>query len=97
MKKLFYSAVVLAALASCKSTKNADCDAYGQNTLQRNPKNCEIYTDCVICIDTVCLEKLHVHFYDHNTCEWSCLDMPKENVVIVDTFYFANDSFHVQN
>ena len=21
------------------------------------------------------LEELHVHFYDHNTCEWSCLDM----------------------
>lgn len=21
------------------------------------------------------LEKLHVHFYDHNTCEWSCLVM----------------------
>ena len=18
---------------------------------------------------------IHVHFYDHNTCEWSCLDM----------------------
>lgn len=21
------------------------------------------------------LERIHVHFYDHNTCEWSCLDM----------------------
>jgi len=29
------------------------------------------------------LEKLHVHFYDHNTCEWSCLVMD-EGVYCVD-------------
>lgn len=44
MKKLFYSAIVLAALASCKSTKNADCDAYGQNALQRNLKKIQSCT-----------------------------------------------------
>jgi hypothetical protein len=29
------------------------------------------------------LEKLHVHFYDHKTCEWSCLVMD-EGVYCVD-------------
>jgi hypothetical protein len=29
------------------------------------------------------LDKLHVHFYDHNTCEWSCLVM-EEGVYCVD-------------
>jgi hypothetical protein len=29
------------------------------------------------------LEKLHVHFYDHNTCEWSCLVM-EEGVYCID-------------
>jgi len=29
------------------------------------------------------LEKLHVHFYDYNTCEWSCLVMD-EGVYCVD-------------
>jgi hypothetical protein len=29
------------------------------------------------------LERLHVHFYDHNTCEWSCLVMD-EGVYCVD-------------
>ena len=35
------------------------------------------YTNEVYC------EELHVHFYDHNTCEWVCLDM-KEGIYIVD-------------
>ena len=29
------------------------------------------------------LEKIHVHFYDHNTCEWSCLEM-NEGVYCLD-------------
>jgi hypothetical protein len=31
------------------------------------------------------LEKLHVHFYDHNTCEWSCLDMDEGIYCVDDT------------
>jgi hypothetical protein len=29
------------------------------------------------------LETLHVHFYDHNTCEWSCLVM-EEGIYCTD-------------
>jgi hypothetical protein len=31
------------------------------------------------------LEKLHVHFYDHNTCEWSCLVMDEGVYCVEDT------------
>jgi hypothetical protein len=31
------------------------------------------------------LEKLHVHFYDHNTCEWSCLVMDEGIYCVDDT------------
>jgi hypothetical protein len=27
------------------------------------------------CSPKVHVDRIHVHFYDHNTCEWSCLDM----------------------
>ena len=30
-------------------------------------------------------ETLHVHFYDHNTCEWSCLDMDEGIYCVDDT------------
>jgi hypothetical protein len=30
-------------------------------------------------------ENLHVHFYDHNTCEWSCLDMDEGIYCVDDT------------
>jgi len=30
-------------------------------------------------------EKLHVHFYDHKTCEWSCLDMDEGMYCVDDT------------
>ena len=31
------------------------------------------------------LEKLHVHFYDHNTFEWSCLVMDEGIYCVDDT------------
>ena len=31
------------------------------------------------------LEKLHAHFYDHNTCEWSCLVMDEGVYCVEDT------------
>jgi hypothetical protein len=31
------------------------------------------------------LEKLHVHFYDHNTCEWGCLVMDEGVYTLEDT------------
>ena len=31
------------------------------------------------------LETLHVHFYDHNTCEWSCLVMEEGLYCVDDT------------
>jgi hypothetical protein len=30
------------------------------------------------------LEKLHTHFYDHETCEWSCLNMEEGNYTYED-------------
>jgi len=96
MKKtlLFIAAL---SLFSCKSTKNADCDAYGSVGTEHTQQNCIFFTDCVICIDTIHTERIHVHFYDHNTCDWSCLDMPEEDVIAVDTFYFQNNDFHVED
>ena len=31
------------------------------------------------------LETLHVHFYDHNTCDWSCLVMEEGLYCVDDT------------
>ena len=33
----------------------------------------------------VYLKTLHVHFYDHNTCEWSCLVMEEGLYCVDDT------------
>lgn len=97
MKKLFIFAAAL-TLFGCKSTKNADCDAYGSNQNSRITThirtNCIEYTDCVICVDSIECEPLHVHFYHHNEATWSCLYMPDTDYVAVDTFYFEVNQFH---
>ncbi len=91
MKRLLLILPLL--LLSCKSTKNADCDAYGTNKIIRN---CEEYTDCIICVDSIYCQPIHVHFYDHYTCEWSCLYMPEESTTLIDTFYFEENQFHTE-
>lgn len=99
MKKLFFLAAAL-TLLGCKTSKNADCDAYGSTSksVTANPKisrSCYAYADCVICVDSVKCETIHVHFYHHDSCEWSCLYLPEEEYVIVDTFYYSPENFHV--
>lgn len=102
MKKLLLILILPLLTVGCKSTKNADCDAYGSNKklqvgeTHRNIK-CETYTDCIICVDSLRSEPLHVHFYYHDTQEWSCLYMPKDEFVFVDTFYFKENKFHVND
>lgn len=32
------------------------------------------------------LDKIHVHFYHHETCEWSCLDMSEGNYTFTEEF-----------
>jgi hypothetical protein len=31
------------------------------------------------------LEPVHVHLYDHNQCEWSCLELDSKNFIFIDT------------
>jgi hypothetical protein len=31
------------------------------------------------------LDKTHVHLYYHETCEWNCLNIENEYVLVVDT------------
>ena len=31
------------------------------------------------------LDKIHVHLYYHETCEWSCLNIDHQYVLVVDT------------
>jgi hypothetical protein len=98
MKKLFIVAAAF-TLFGCKSTKNADCDAYGSNKkLQTGSSkirtNCINYTDCVICVDSIKYEPLHVHLYHHHEATWSCLYMPDTEYVAIDTFYFEETQFH---
>jgi hypothetical protein len=31
------------------------------------------------------LDKIHVHLYYHETCEWSCLNIDNEYYLVVDT------------
>ena len=97
MKKLICSALLFMALASCKSTKSAGCDAYGMSTIQKSHTNCTHYTDCIICVDTLHLPELHLHFYDHTTSVWSCMNVPTEHIVVIDTFYLAKKPSNVQN
>lgn len=32
------------------------------------------------------LDELHVHLYNHETCEWRCLYMEEDKRICVDTF-----------
>jgi len=32
------------------------------------------------------MEKIHVHFYHHQTCEWSCLNMEEGDYTYEDVF-----------
>jgi hypothetical protein len=32
------------------------------------------------------MEKIHVHFYHHQTCEWSCLNMEEGEYTYEDVF-----------
>ena len=32
------------------------------------------------------LESIHVHFYSHETCEWSCLNMEEGMYTFTDSF-----------
>jgi hypothetical protein len=32
------------------------------------------------------LKEIHVHLYQHDSCEWNCLYMKEENGIFVDTF-----------
>ena len=32
------------------------------------------------------LQKIHVHLYHHDSCEWHCLNLEEENGVFLDTF-----------
>lgn len=60
---------LLIALASCKSTKNADCDAYG-------------YLDFdYVTTDTLYLEEEHIHLEEEQLCSWS----PAEKYIIINT------------
>jgi hypothetical protein len=98
MKKLFIIAAAL-TLFGCKSTKNADCDAYGKNQklhfgTSKTRTNCIEYTDCVICVDSIKCDPIHVHFYYHNEGSWSCLSIPDTHYVSIDTFYFEETKFH---
>lgn len=31
------------------------------------------------------LDKIHVHLYYHETCEWNCLNIDNEYYVVIDT------------
>ena len=73
MKKLLF---ILPLLIACKSTKNADCDAYGSNI------DYEYFDLLVITNDTLHLEEEHVHLDEEQLCSW----LPSEIYVINDTF-----------
>ena len=32
------------------------------------------------------LKEIHVHLYQHDSCEWNCLYMKEENGIFLDTF-----------
>lgn len=76
MKKIL---IILPLLIACKSTKNADCDAYGSITKDTIPEYFEIIS---IRNDTLHLAEEHVHLNEERLCEWS----PAHDYVIIDTF-----------
>ncbi len=73
MKKLLF---ILPLLFACKSTKNADCDAYGSTI------DYEYFDLLVITNDTLHLEEEHIHLDEEQLCSW----LPAETYIINDTF-----------
>ena len=74
MKKIILGLAILLALGSCKTTKNANCDAYGSN--KKSPLDFDY-----VMIDTLYLEEEHVHLEEECLCSW----IPAETYVIVNT------------
>lgn len=78
MKKIILAFLILGSLFSCKTSKNADCDAYGKI---ETPKSHPLDYDYVM-IDTLYLEEEHLHIEEESLCFW----FPAEKYVIIDTF-----------
>lgn len=78
MKKIVLASLILGSLFSCKTSKNADCDAYGKI---ETPKCHPLDYDYVM-IDTLYLEEEHLHIEEESLCFW----FPAEKYVIIDTF-----------
>ena len=76
MKKIL---IILPLLIACKSTKNADCDAYGSIEKDTISEYFEIIS---IRNDTLHLAEEHVHLDDEQICEW----MGPYDYIINDTF-----------
>jgi hypothetical protein len=74
MKRIILGLAILLALGSCKTTKNANCDAYGSN--KKSPLDFDY-----VMIDTLYLEEEHVHLEEECLCSW----IPAETYVIVNT------------
>jgi hypothetical protein len=74
MKKSTLGLAILLALGSCKTTKNANCDAYG--SVKKSPLDFDY-----VMIDTLYLEEEHVHIEEESLCSW----FPAETYVIIDT------------
>ncbi len=77
MKKIILASLILGSLFSCKSTKDANCDAYGK---METPKSHPLDYDYVM-IDTLYLEEEHLHWEEESICSW----FPAEKYVIIDT------------
>lgn len=46
------------------------------------------------------VEKIHAHFYDHNFCEWSCLNMGDTSIVQITTqriYFRLNKKGEIKN
>jgi hypothetical protein len=46
------------------------------------------------------VEKIHAHFYNHNICEWSCLNMRDTAIVHTETkriYYRLNKKGEIKN
>ena len=74
MKKIILGLAILLAFASCKSTKNSDCDAYG--SIEPQSMDFDFVT-----IDTLYLEEEHIHIEEESLCGWS----PAYVYIIIDT------------
>jgi len=74
MKKIILGLAILLAFGSCKSKKNADCDAYGFV----EPQSMDFE---YVNIDTLYLDEEHIHIEEESLCGWS----PAYVYVIIDT------------